>query len=78
MTSTAFANLVLIRLEWAVLAYFVLVNSFYAILLLSAIREMGRYRREMWGERHVRMSVKAYLALLLGGDAPDQYPRARL
>ena len=55
MTSTAFANLVLIRLEWALFAYFVLVNSFYAILLLSATREMGRYRREIWREQHVRM-----------------------
>ena len=59
MTSTAFANLVLIRLEWALFAYFVLVNSFYAILLLSATREMGRYRREMWGEWHVRMLSSA-------------------
>ncbi len=59
MTSTAFANLVLIRLEWAIFAYFVLINSFYAILLLSATREIGRYRREMWGEWHVRMLSSA-------------------
>jgi cellulose synthase/poly-beta-1,6-N-acetylglucosamine synthase-like glycosyltransferase len=44
------AALILVRLEWAILMYFVLVNSVYAVLLLSAGWEMLWYARQVPGE----------------------------
>ena len=38
-----FATLVLVRLEWAILVYFLLVNGWYLILLVSAAAEMRRH-----------------------------------
>lgn len=47
--------LILVPLEWAILVYFVLVNSFYAVLLLSAGWEM------LWHARQVRGESRWYL-----------------
>ena len=44
------ATLILVRLEWAILMYFVLVNSMYVVLLLSAGWEMLWYARQVPGE----------------------------
>ncbi len=41
------ASLILIRLEWVSLAYLVLVNSLYAVLLLSASWVMLWHARQM-------------------------------
>lgn len=49
------AALMLERLEWAVLAYFLLANSVYAVLLLSAAWEMLWHARQVRGEDHWRM-----------------------
>lgn len=49
------ASLVFVHLEWTILAYFVLVNSFYAVLLLSAGWEM------LWHARQVRGESRWYL-----------------
>lgn len=43
-------NLALVRLEWAILGYFFLVNSFYAVLLVSAAWEMWWYVRQTRGQ----------------------------
>ncbi|HEU0054965.1 MAG TPA: glycosyltransferase [Longimicrobium sp.] len=41
--AAAVARLVLMRLEWAILVYFLVVNGWYAILLVSAAFEMREY-----------------------------------
>ena len=41
--------------DWAVLAYFIVVNSFYLLLLASAVSEMRRHGRRGWQERHWRL-----------------------
>lgn len=43
MTAGQFASLVLVRLEWAILVYFLLVNGWYMLLLFSAGIEMREY-----------------------------------
>lgn len=43
MTVAEVAHLVLVRMEWAVLVYFLAVNGWYLVLLLSAGMEMSRY-----------------------------------
>lgn len=43
MTLAEIASLVLVRLEWAILAYFLLVNGWYLVLLVSAGAEMREY-----------------------------------
>ena len=55
MSAREFADLALIQLEWAVLAYFVLVNTFYAVLLVSAARELLHYVRGERGESRSRI-----------------------
>ena len=42
-------------IEWVVLVYFLLVNSVYAITLLSAAREMREHKRSIWGEDIYRL-----------------------
>jgi cellulose synthase/poly-beta-1,6-N-acetylglucosamine synthase-like glycosyltransferase len=37
------ATLILVRLEWAILVYFLLVNGWYLVLLVSAAAEMRRH-----------------------------------
>lgn len=41
--------------EWAILAYFLAVNGFYALLLASAAWEMRRHRRVVWEEHGARL-----------------------
>lgn len=61
MTAGEIASLVLVRAEWAILAYFLLVNGWYALLLASAGVEMrehvllsrGRARWRLMGSRVV-------------------------
>jgi cellulose synthase/poly-beta-1,6-N-acetylglucosamine synthase-like glycosyltransferase len=43
VTAAQIATLVLVRLEWAILVYFLLVNGWYALLLFSAGIEMREY-----------------------------------
>jgi cellulose synthase/poly-beta-1,6-N-acetylglucosamine synthase-like glycosyltransferase len=50
-----FASLVLVRMEWAILAYFVLVNGWYLVLLLSACVEMREYVLRVRGQARWRM-----------------------
>ncbi len=42
---TEIAHLALVRMEWAIFAYFLLVNGFYLVLLVSASLEMRAHRR---------------------------------
>jgi cellulose synthase/poly-beta-1,6-N-acetylglucosamine synthase-like glycosyltransferase len=46
---------VLSGFEWVVLGYFLLVNSFLLVLLISAFREMREHRRRVWGEEFWRL-----------------------
>jgi cellulose synthase/poly-beta-1,6-N-acetylglucosamine synthase-like glycosyltransferase len=55
--------------EWFVLVYFLLVNTFYALLLGSAAIEMVGYRRKLWGERGERL-VSSELAPRISMLAP--------
>ncbi len=48
MTSGDLVSIALVRLEWAILVYFVVVNGFYLLLLASAALEM---RRHLYGVR---------------------------
>ena len=50
-----FANVVLVKLEWAILFYFLGVNGFYAVLLVAASREMLRHVRSVRGELRTRL-----------------------
>ncbi|HEX8391273.1 MAG TPA: glycosyltransferase [Longimicrobium sp.] len=43
MTLHEIASLVLVRLEWVILCYFILVNGWYVLLLVSAGYEMREY-----------------------------------
>jgi cellulose synthase/poly-beta-1,6-N-acetylglucosamine synthase-like glycosyltransferase len=43
MSAAELATLVLVRLEWSILAYFLAVNSFYALLLASASYSLYRH-----------------------------------
>jgi cellulose synthase/poly-beta-1,6-N-acetylglucosamine synthase-like glycosyltransferase len=49
------ATLFLVRLEWAILVYFVLVNIAYALLFVSACWEMIQHARQVRGESRWRM-----------------------
>ena len=44
MTAAEIASLVLVRLEWAILVYFLLVNGWYMLLLFSAGDRDARVR----------------------------------
>lgn len=55
MTWPEIADLFLVRLNWATLAYFLVVNSFYALLLASAALEMRWYLLTVWEERRWRV-----------------------
>lgn len=55
LTWSEIATLILVRLEWTIFGYFLLVNSFYAILLLSAAWEMLSYIRQTWGANQGRL-----------------------
>jgi cellulose synthase/poly-beta-1,6-N-acetylglucosamine synthase-like glycosyltransferase len=71
VSAAELASLVLVRLEWAILAYFLLVNGWYALLLASAGVEMrrhlllarGRARWRLMGSRvapRISMLAPAY------------------
>ncbi len=55
MTVLGFVHLALFRLEWAILAYFLVVNSFYAVLLASAARELTIHMLSVRGESRRRV-----------------------
>ena len=55
MTAAEFASLVLYRLEWAILVYFLCVNGWYLVLLVSAALEMGSHLAQVRGESRWRM-----------------------
>ena len=55
MSVGRFADLVLVKLEWAILFYFLAVNGFYAVLLVAAAREMLRHVRSVRGELRSRL-----------------------
>ena len=46
---------VLIRLEWAIIVYFLLVNSLYAVLLVSAFWEMRQHTWRIRDENRLRV-----------------------
>jgi cellulose synthase/poly-beta-1,6-N-acetylglucosamine synthase-like glycosyltransferase len=52
---SGFAIFMLVRLEWAILVYFLLLNTSYAALLFSAVLELIRYNREVTGENRWRL-----------------------
>ncbi|HEU4455168.1 MAG TPA: glycosyltransferase [Longimicrobium sp.] len=43
LSPDSLATLILVRLEWAILVYFLLVNGWYLVLLMSAAAEMRRH-----------------------------------
>lgn len=55
MTLIGFAAFVLVRLEWSILFYFVAVNTFYAVLLVSAARELRSHLLSVRGENRLRV-----------------------
>ncbi|MDQ2695509.1 MAG: glycosyltransferase family 2 protein [Pseudomonadota bacterium] len=55
MNGTFIAEAALLRLEWAILVYFLIVNTFYGFLLLSAARQMRHYSRQVRGEGRWRL-----------------------
>lgn len=48
-------NNFLIQGEWLILVYFVGVNSFYAVLLVSSALELRRYRLQSWQEDYSQL-----------------------
>src|SRR5690349_14206353 len=55
MSPREFADLALVQMEYAILAYFVIVNTFYAVLLVSAARELLDHVRRVRGEARARI-----------------------
>ena len=55
MTLARLADIILVDLEWGVLAYFLVVNGFYAVLLVAACHEMVRHVRSARGELRARL-----------------------
>ena len=55
MSIREFADVALVQLEWAILFYFILVNTFYAVLLVSAARELRDHVRSVRGELRSRI-----------------------
>ena len=55
MSAGHVADVVLVKLEWAILFYFLAVNGFYAVLLVAAAREMLRHVRSVRGELRSRL-----------------------
>lgn len=48
-------RLILNRLDWAILFYFLIVNGFYLALLVAAAVEMRRHLQKVWGESRWRI-----------------------
>ena len=55
MSAGHVADVMLVKLEWAILFYFLAVNGFYAVLLVAASREMLRHVRSVRGELRTRL-----------------------
>jgi cellulose synthase/poly-beta-1,6-N-acetylglucosamine synthase-like glycosyltransferase len=55
VTAADFLHLVLARLEWAILVYFLAVNGWYLVLLCSAALEMREYVLSVRGEGRWRL-----------------------
>lgn len=55
MTFGHLAEIILVDLEWGILLYFLLVNGFYALLLIAACREMLHHVRSVRGELRARL-----------------------
>ena len=55
MTALEFIDVALVRMEWAILVYFVAVNTFYAILLVNSARELLYHVRSARGEERARI-----------------------
>jgi cellulose synthase/poly-beta-1,6-N-acetylglucosamine synthase-like glycosyltransferase len=55
MTALEFVDLALVRMEWAILIYFIAVNTFYAILLVNSARELLYHVRTARGEERARI-----------------------
>ena len=49
------ADVALVRLEWAILAYFVVINTFYLVLLVSAATELITHVLSVRGESRQRI-----------------------
>lgn len=49
------AKLILVRLDWAILVYFLLVNGLYGVLLVAASREIREYLLRVRGESRWRV-----------------------
>ncbi len=55
MSASELLQLVLVRLEWAILVYFLFVNGWYLLLLVSATVEIREYVRLTRGQARWRM-----------------------
>ena len=55
MSTSEFAKTVLVRLDWAILIYFLIVNGFYLVLLVAAATEMRHHLHRVWGESRWRI-----------------------
>lgn len=55
MTASELVKLVLHRLDWAILVYFLVVNGFYLVLLVAAATEMRQHLHKVWGESRWRI-----------------------
>jgi len=55
LTWSEIARFVLCRMEWAILAYFIFVNTLYLGLLASAAAEMLQHRRMVRSESRWRI-----------------------
>jgi cellulose synthase/poly-beta-1,6-N-acetylglucosamine synthase-like glycosyltransferase len=55
MSEMGLAQLVLQKLDWVILIYFLMVNSFYLVLLVAAAIEMRDHLHRVWGESRWRI-----------------------
>jgi len=62
------ASQILVRLQWFILVYFLVVNGFYGLLLVSAVGEMWQYALKVRGEsrwRILRSRVAPKISILV-------------
>lgn len=69
MTATQVAEFALVRIEWAILAYFVFVNSWYLVLLVCAAGELRRRLHDLRGQGR-RLVIGSPLAPSISVIAP--------
>ena len=73
MHGSDLTTLVLIRLEWAILAYFIFVNSFYMVLFFGAIWAMVQHlRRTRWENLSHVLRSKAALSISILAPAYNE------